>query len=77
MTHHAAVQDDEAKRNVDIVLTAPGDLVFTHSIVHGWAPNPVAIVDIFRLENERIVEHWDVVQDIVPAEKSANGNTMV
>jgi predicted SnoaL-like aldol condensation-catalyzing enzyme len=33
-----------------------------------------AIVDIFRVENCRIVEHWDVVQS-VPA-KSANGNTM-
>ncbi|MBQ1026478.1 nuclear transport factor 2 family protein [Micromonospora sp. C95] len=58
-------------------IAAQGDLVFTHSIVHGWAPNPVAIVDIFRLKDGRIVEHWDVVQDIVPAEDSANGNPMV
>ena len=31
-------------------VAAQGDLVFTHSIVHGWAPGPVVIVDIFRLE---------------------------
>jgi predicted SnoaL-like aldol condensation-catalyzing enzyme len=52
---------------------AQGDLVFTHSIVHGWAPGPVVIVDVFRLESGRIVEHWDVVQDLVPAGSTAGG----
>nr|WP_200860200.1 hypothetical protein [Pseudobdellovibrio exovorus] len=33
-----------------------------------------AIVDIFRVENEKIVEHFDVIQS-VPA-KTVNGNTM-
>ena len=33
-----------------------------------------AVVDIFRLENGKVVEHWDVVQDV--PEKSANENTM-
>jgi predicted SnoaL-like aldol condensation-catalyzing enzyme len=34
----------------------------------------VAVVDIYRIENEKIVEHWDVLQ-AVPTE-SANKNTM-
>nr|WP_285105530.1 nuclear transport factor 2 family protein [Promicromonospora sp. MEB111] len=55
-------------------IAAQDDLVFTHSIVHGWAPGPVVIVDIFRLENGRIVEHWDVVQDLVSTGFTASGH---
>ncbi|CAB3811481.1 hypothetical protein LMG1860_00213 [Achromobacter denitrificans] len=33
-----------------------------------------AIVDIFRLEQGKIVEHWDAVQPI--PERSANANGM-
>ncbi|MFE2503618.1 MULTISPECIES: nuclear transport factor 2 family protein [Streptomyces] len=58
-------------------VAAQGDLVFTHSLVHGWGSGPTVIVDIFRLENDRIVEHWDVVQDLVRPEATASGNSMV
>ncbi|MDR2281188.1 MAG: nuclear transport factor 2 family protein [Gordonia sp. (in: high G+C Gram-positive bacteria)] len=51
------------------------DLVYLH--VHstsGPADRGQAVVDIFRVADGKIVEHWDVIQD-VPAE-SANGNSM-
>ena len=54
---------------------ADGDYVILH--VHSMrepGERGVAIVDIFRLENGKIVEHWDVVQPI--PEKTANNNGM-
>ena len=56
-------------------VLADGDFVILH--VHG-IPEPsargLAIVDIFRVDGERIVEHWDVIQEI--PEKAANNNGM-
>ena len=56
-------------------LFADGDYVIGH--VHGVrvpGQRGAAIVDIFRFEDGRIVEHWDVQQPI-PAE-AANPNGM-
>jgi len=34
-------------------------------------------VDIFRVANGKIAEHWDVMQEEVPAAQTANGNSML
>lgn len=61
--------------NVIKRAVAEGDLVFLH--VHSTQNKQdrgKAIIDIFRVEDGKIVEHWDVQQSI--PEQSANQNTM-
>ncbi len=55
---------------------ADGDYVILHSHWRGLSDNPrgEAVVDIFRLEGGKVLEHWDVIQPI--PETSANANTM-
>ncbi len=54
---------------------AEDDLVVLHYNLKFFPDDPgQAVVDIFRVQNGQIVEHWDVMQP-VPAE-SANSNGM-
>jgi predicted SnoaL-like aldol condensation-catalyzing enzyme len=55
---------------------ADGDYVILHSHWRGLSDDPrgEAVVDIYRSENGKVVEHWDVIQPI--PETAANGNTM-
>ena len=54
---------------------ADGDHVIVHVHVARWKGDPgLAVVDIFRLEDGMIAEHWDVLQEI-PADP-VNPNPM-
>jgi len=56
-------------------IFADGDYVIVHvHAVREPGTRGNAIVDIFKLENGKVVEHWDVIQPI--PEKVANDNGM-
>src|SRR6516165_330400 len=56
-------------------IFADGDYVIVHvHAVREPGTRGNAIVDIFKLENGKVVEHWDVIQPI--PEKAANDNGM-
>ena len=53
-----------------------GEFVMIHGRYFGWGDQPMIGADIFRVINGKLVEHWDVIQAEVPAEKTVNGNSM-
>ena len=71
----AALKDMPANMTYEIgMVIAEGDLVAIHGRYTGWGPKPMIVVDIYRVENGKIAEHWDVGQDEVL--ETASGNPM-
>ncbi len=55
-------------------IWADGDYVITHSLYRFTKDGPgTAIVDIFRLKDGKLDEHWDVAQDIPATMAHTNG----
>jgi len=59
-----------------MIIIAEGDLVMAHGRYSGGGGKTLIAADIFRFEGDLIVEHWDVLQEEVPAEKTVAGNAM-
>lgn len=56
-------------------IHSSGDLVYIHNLVKSNLDDKgSAAVDIFRFEDGKIVEHWDVIQ-LIP-ESAANDHPM-
>jgi predicted SnoaL-like aldol condensation-catalyzing enzyme len=56
-------------------VMAEGDIVVTHSLVKFTADDPGSVAaDFFRLEDGKVVEHWDVLQPW--PQESANPHPM-
>jgi predicted SnoaL-like aldol condensation-catalyzing enzyme len=58
------------------MAVAEGELVMVHGRYTGWGPKLMVAVDIFRVKDGKLVEHWDVMQEEVLASATASGNAM-
>jgi predicted SnoaL-like aldol condensation-catalyzing enzyme len=58
------------------LVIAEGDLVAIHGRIRGWADTRQVVIDLFRVEDGRLAEHWDVLQSEVPAEGAFGGISM-
>jgi predicted SnoaL-like aldol condensation-catalyzing enzyme len=54
-------------------IIAEGDYVVLHVHSRRTPIRQLAIIEIFRLENGKIAEHWDVVQEIPESSLNSNG----
>jgi predicted SnoaL-like aldol condensation-catalyzing enzyme len=54
------------------LATADGDIVMVHGRYEGLGPKPMVGVDIFRVEDGNIAEHWDVLQEEVSPTSSGH-----
>ncbi len=78
-----AMMEDSIRRNPELthdvkrVVFGDGDLVAVHFHFRRQAGHPGhAIIDILRIEDGYIREHWDVVQDMPDPASCKNDNGM-
>jgi predicted SnoaL-like aldol condensation-catalyzing enzyme len=67
---------NRAGRSDNRQIVAEGDLVMVHGRYSGGGRKSLIVVDIFRFDGDQVVEHWDVLQEKVPAENTVAGNPM-
>ncbi|KAB1089329.1 nuclear transport factor 2 family protein [Neorhizobium galegae] len=58
------------------IVLAEGNFVAIHGRIRGWAEKPQVVIDLFRVEDGKLAEHWDVLQDDVPVEAAVTGLAM-
>lgn len=58
------------------LIIAEGDYVAIHGRIRGWADVPQVVVDLFRVEDGKLAEHWDVLQNEVAATSALAGIAM-
>ncbi len=73
-----AYAEDEMSRGATVTvkrMLADGDMVAAHLHLAFTDGSPeLSVVDLWRIDNGKIVEHWDIAQEV--PKTSAYGNTM-
>lgn len=65
-------------RYENALAVAEGDYVVLHGRFSGQGqPRPMIVVNILRIDNGRLIEHWDVIQDEATAAESKSGLPMI
>lgn len=57
-------------------VTENDDIVMVHGRFSNWHGKNYIAVDIFKVKDGKLVEHWDVLQEEVKPENTATGNAM-
>jgi len=58
------------------IIVAEGDFVALHGRIRGWADVPQVVVDLFRIVDGKLAEHWDVLQNEVALTAALGGMSM-
>ena len=74
-----AALEEMAKQGISMVYTENhivlGEGNFVLSVSEGsFAGEPTSFYDLFRIENGKIAEHWDVIETILPQDEWKNVN---
>jgi predicted SnoaL-like aldol condensation-catalyzing enzyme len=71
--HSMRSQFPEMRLEIKRVITQ-GEMVVTHSHMTLTRGEPgLALADFFRFEEGKVVEHWDVIQNIPDSSANSNG----
>lgn len=58
------------------LMIAEDDMVAIHGRIRGWSEETQVVIDLFRIKDGRLAEHWDVLQNEVPSTGAFGGVAM-
>jgi len=70
-----AIAGNPAFKYEMIRVFADGEFGITHGIYTGFGKTPLVAFDVFRIEGEKIVEHWDILSPVAANNPSGRSQT--